>query len=1490
MINLRSHLRQAYGIGALLLIGISIGAVSGTSATAPKRAHAKTIGKASANQHRVSARFVENKGQWDSRARFLGRTPGIDTWVTETSVYFDAYQSRMVSKRQEPYKKKLVPSGTYRKGQVIRMDFVGGRAASLTEGRGELSGRFNYFTAGAKVSDAHSFQESRMQGIWPGIDLRLYFQSEKPRYDFIVAPGADPAQIKVNFQGAESVALRSATELTLGTQLGPLSVSGLVAYQMNGQRRANVPASFVVDGKGQVGFQIGHYDRSRDLIIDPVVFSTYLGGVGSVDIGNGVAVDRFNKPYVCGSATAATFPTTIGAYDEELVAVDAFISKFFADGSDLEYSTYLGGGALSDRFNTPADPLTYAPGWDDWERIQNDLPPYTPDDIANAIAVDFDGNAYVVGITNCVDFPVTVGAAISTYNEPPEIPFREGSDFFEGFVTKIAPDGKSLVWSTFMGGQRLDRMVGLALGVDNSVFVIGDTQSENYPTVNALQPAMQGDGDACVTRLSANGSTILYSTYLGGTDLILPNDPFLPWESSVPLITPEDPMNPFDNTHTHGDDDGAIGIRVDSDGFAYALVQTTFADAPTVPGSYDTVPNGQDSLIVKIAQDGGSLVYGTFMGGNDSDFGTGIALDATGNVYITGVTFSFNYPRTPGAFDAVYNLGIDCFITKLNRLGNGLVYSTFLGTANGCQPLAITVDDIGFAHVTGLSSQSIVQAGVRWLPVTANADQLDYRGPADPFLSVGDAFLMVLNDTGTGMQYCGYWGGSQPDLGLGLALDTSRNAYLTGFTQSDAPSPVPFPTTPGAFKTGLVRDAIPIALPDAFLSKIKTRIPVAIQSLTITPNSVPSGDSATGTVTLSAPATTGGALVTLSNSNNSVVSHPTSIMIPAGQNSGTFQIDTTPNIVTVQVVQITATTEGDFKTASITVKPWLESFTLSNTSVVGGNPMAARVTLSFPAPTGGMTIQLSSTNTSVATVPPTVTVLEGTLTTVFDVTTLGVASVTPVDINASLNGLTKTQTLSVLPASLVELSFTPTRVTGGTSSTGLARLNGSAPPGGVTVALSSNNPAVQVPASVVIAAQTPSATFVATTSVVSVNQTAIVSATLGVNTVQATLDVLVGNLISFTIVPNSILGGNPTTGIVELDRPAATGGVTITLSSSNPLVASVPSTVVIPSGSTNANFVISTVIVPTTTNVTISADRDGAGAIPPLTANLEVRAVGFTISIDPPSVPGGDTAIGTVTLDEAAPQGGITITLESDIPEASVPATVTVLEGETEATFDIDTVTVPADVTATITGTFLLSSASATLDILAAVPISLSITPSSVVGGVSAIGTVTLSGAAPSGGVLVGLSSNNAAVIPPASVVVPEGQTSTSFSISTTGVLVDVTAIVTATVGSTSVTDTLTVTAAILIDLNFMPSRVRGPATTLMTLTLNAQAPPGGAVVSLTSSDPTLANIPSTVTILPGTTSRSVTITTRRVSRTLATQVSATYGTSTRFAVLTVTR
>ena len=1450
---MKTRIRRGVGLG-LLFAALMALAVAGVAGLKPA---AKAVPQGNKNTGRAPAlpkpslRFVENRGQWDSRAKFLGQGPGIDTWVTETGVRFDLYKLRKGANSAFQSGPRSIPR-FYRSGHVVEMQFEGGRPASSVDGVGDLLGRSNYLIGQNPVSGAKQFEETRLRNVYPGVDTRLYFESGQPRYDVIVAPGVDPSTVRLRFNGAQQVQQRSGTELNLRTSMGTMRIAGLYAYQLIGLRKVQVPATFSVAGNGSVGFNLGAYDNRYALVIDPIVYSSYLGGTGSVDVGNAVAVDRHNNGYVAGFCTATTFPTSIGAYDEQVVFVDGFVSKFTTDGTDLVYSTYVGGTTVS------ADAATAGTG---------------PENFINGIAVDFDGNAYVVGSTAANDFDVNVGPG---YTGAPAAPNRTFDDFYNAFVMKLAPDGASRIWARYLGGSRFDMANAIALGADNTVYLCGNTQSADFPTASPFQAAMKGDGDGFVTKLSADGATIVYSSYAGGTDTINPDDP---------LDNVEDPVNPFDNRNTHADDDVAVSIKVDSDGFAYVLVGTAFNDAPKVAGSFDTVVNGLDCLVLKVAQSGASLTWGTFVGGNVSETPAALALDSTNNVYITGNTNSFNYPRTTGAFDRVYNLGIDCFLTKLNRLGTGLIYSSFLGMTNGGRPTSLAVDDLGFAHVGGWISQSTNT--VAWLPVTANADDATYNGPNDNTLSAGDGFLLVMNDTGTGLQYCSYVGGAATDQVLGVALDGPRNAYLTGNTNSDSN----FPVTEGAFKTNMVPlDGGLVTLPDAFLSKIKTRIPLTITSLTLNPTLVAGGEQSTGTVSISAPASDSGALVSITNDNNSVVTTPVSVTIPAGATSATFTIDTNPNIIVRATVKVTATVEGDSKFANLVVTPWLEAFTLSNTTVVGGNPVAARVDLAFNAPTGGKTINLSSTVPAVATVPTTITIPAGSKTAVFDVTTLGVNSLQTVDLNASLQGLTITQQLDVIPATLLAISVNPARVSGGTPSAGVVQLNGSAPPGGVTVTLASDDPAAAVPATVFIPQQTQSVGFDVTTTVVNVNTTANLSATLGADTVKTTIDVLVANLISVAVTPDSIQGGNTATGVVGLDQPAASGGVIITLSTDNPAVATVPATVTIPSGATNANFVVSTVVVDTTVNVTIFADRDGAGPIVPLSANLEVRETLFTLTVDPDSVAGGNNAQGTIVLAEPAPAAGVTITLSTDDPAAQVPATVTITEGNDTVSFPIQTSAVGSDTVVTISGGFLLSSASDTLTVLAATPLSLDISPSVVIGGEDATGTVTLSGPAGPGGVVVTLSSDNAAASVPATVTVPQGADSASFTVSTTGVLTDQTATVTATVGAVSVQATVTVTATQIASIKFVPSRVRGGANTAMTVTLDSAAPPGGAVVSLSSSDPSLATIPATVTVLAGETSRTVLVPTRRVSRNLATQVSATFGGQTVFAVLTVTR
>ncbi|MBX3119524.1 MAG: SBBP repeat-containing protein [Fimbriimonadaceae bacterium] len=1413
-------------------------------------------------------RFIENRGQWDSEARFMGKSPGMDTWITETGVVYDIFRLRelnepnngpQIAKRSAPHYAKT--------GQVVRMGFAGGQPGTA-QGQDAAPGKVGYIlpnSGGGIATEAYS--EAKVSGIYDGINLRMYFDNGSPRYDLIVLPGVDPSQIKLQFDGANSVKAVSGTTLEIGTNAGTLRMDGLYAYQMYGQAQVSVPASFSVSKAGTVSFVLGAYDRNKPLVIDPVVYSTLMGGTGSVDVMNDIAIDALGQAYVCGYATSATYPTSIGAYDETMVLSDGVVSKLLPDGSDLVFSTYIGGSG---------------------------------DDECWGIAIDATNNVYVCGQTTSANLDTSAGAfqtarqnAPAGPNFTPEDPLipRLFADNADAFVAKLNPSGTARTWMTYLGGNRRDWARSVAVDSTGAVYVTGMTQSTSvntpdngfpfaavpFPTTGgAIQTTMRGDGDAFLTKLNSTGTALVYSTFLGGTDTITPS---------------AGPGTPWDDDLTHGDDDIGVSVKVDIDFFAYVCVQTSFTDAPTTPGSFDTIANGLDALVLKVATDGQSLSFGTFIGGNFSDQATDMDIDATGNVFITGPTNSFNYPRTVGAYDTTYNLGTDAFVTKLNRLGTGLVYSTFIGSNTTAVPWSIKVDDLNFAHIGGAVWQA--NTNTVQIPLTGAADQTVYNGPTNPLISPnGDAFLEVFNPTGSGLLYCSYWGGAGRESCNAIAVDGARNDYIAGWTTSATNVNPAFPTTPGAFKEAFPLDAIGEALPDGFVAKIKTRIPYTITGVTVTPNPIAGGNTATGTVTISAPASDAAVLVTITNDNNSIVTTPASALIPVGASSVDFTVQTSVNVSQDTTVKITCTIEGDSKFASLLVRPLFQALTLSNDTVVGGNPVGARVTLNFPAGPSGVTIGLTSSIPSLAQVPASVTVPAGELTAIFDVNTVGVSAPQSVDITAGFGGVLRTKTLTVIPARLFALSFAPNVLTGGLTTTGIVQLDGNAPNGGVVVALSSSDPAVQVPATVTITGQTQSASFSAPTQIVAINTSVTVTATLGADNRSAVVDVLYASLTSLGLAPDSLVGGNNSTGTVGLDRPATGAGVPIALSSNNPAVAAVPATVTIPAGAAFVNFTVTTARVSAITNVTITATR---GSVV-LNAVLQVRPMTFTMSIAPASMPGGNSATGTVTLIEAAPPGGIVVALSSNNAAATVPASITIPVGATTGTFTVSSVPVAVNTLVTITGDYfvgavLTHTATANVNITAPTATNLTIAPSTVAGGQSATGTLTVSGPAPTGGLTATLSSNSGAAVVPASVTVPQGTTTASFQITTNAVAATTVATITATVNASNRQATLTILKASLTGISFDPSRVRGGfQTTQMTITLDAAAPPAGATVNLSQTNPNVANIPATVQVLPGQTSRTVTITTKRVSRTLTTLVTANYGGDEVSAALTATR
>ncbi len=415
-------------------------------------------------------------------------------------------------------------------------------------------------------------------------------------------------------------------------------------------------------------------------------------------------------------------------------------------------------------------------------------------DIGNGIAVDAADNAYVIGSTSSTNFPTANPLAGASAG---------GQDVF---VTKMNAAGNALVYCTYLGGSGTDYGYGIAVDADGNAYVTGETDSTNFPTMNPFQAANGGNGDAFVTKLNATGNALIYSTYLGGSTsdmgaAIAVDAAGNAYVTGSAYSTDFPTVNPFQassggsydafvtklnaagnalvySTHLGGSDaDYGQGIAVDAEGNAYVAGYTYSKDFPTVNPFQPTLNGLINAFVTKFDGVGNGVFYSTYLGGNNVDVGQGIAIDAAGNAYVTGTTESVDFP-TMNAFQATLEGGQDAFVTKLNAAGDALVYSTYLGGKLGDLAYGIAVDAAGSAYVTGYTHSTDFP--------TKNPFQANFGG------GDVDAFVTKLNTAGSGLVYSTYLGGSGNDGGLGIAVNAG-NAYVTGSTySSDFPTMNPF--------------------------------------------------------------------------------------------------------------------------------------------------------------------------------------------------------------------------------------------------------------------------------------------------------------------------------------------------------------------------------------------------------------------------------------------------------------------------------------------------------------------------------------------------------------------------------------------------------------------------------------------------------------------------------------------------------------------------
>ncbi len=868
--------------------------------------------------------FEENVGQTAQEVRYVSHGAGYELFLTpqEAVLTLRTPVSHDLSPRHRFKTMRLFREALRaRKMTAVRMRFEGANPAAQISATGRLLKKANYFIGSDPKkwrANVPSYARVKYADIYPGVDLIFYGKQRELEYDFVVAPGADPKAIRLNLEGARKLRINGRGNVVLSVAGGEVVLQKPVVYQMLKGQRHEISGRYILTKDRRVSFSVPSYDKSEPLILDPVLnYSTYLGGSSDEGGGGsqsfGIAVDANGNAFVAGTTFSNDFPTTTSGFDPGPPASGAaagavFVTEMNPTGTAEVYSTYLAGGT---------------------------------GEFGVALAMDPTGKIYITGLTFSSDFPTTDGTLPGTIAGFKQSPNPANLNVGTSFISKIDPSisgTNSLVYSSYIGGTGATTLVsdfgnGIAVDANGNAYVTGITFSSpgsglpNFPVLNAFQatPTDVADGNAFLTRIDTTKSgnaSLIYSTYLGGTGANAAN-----------LL---------------GFADAGFGVAADSSGNAYIVGATTSTDFPTTVNAFQTVsPAGNTQGTAFVAKidttkiGNASLVYSTYLGGEVSDFGVGIALGPGNVAYATGGTKSLLFPTTAGAFQTTGNANGVAFVSLVDTTRAGaasLQYSTFLGGTNEDGGNAIQADGTGNAYVVGTTISTD-------FPVTPGA--LEPTRPS----AAGNGFLTKLNPGGSGaadLKYSTFFGGNGPtqEQGFAIALDAANppNAYITGQTFSTAASFPIFPPT--AFQTTLNGPS------DAFIAKL-TLIP----TLVVSPTALNFG-------TILIPNTSAPQSVTLTNNTNAAMVFTSALISGGSPAAANTDYAVSANTCGVSIAA------GASCTVSVTFKPTVAGAETGNLVLTDGDS------------TSPQTISLTGTGTNTApdftvTAPGTATVKNG---------------------------------------------------------------------------------------------------------------------------------------------------------------------------------------------------------------------------------------------------------------------------------------------------------------------------------------------------------------------------------------------------------------------------------------------------------------------------------------------------------------------------------
>ena len=645
--------------------------------------------------------FIPNYGQWNNDLIYVTKGADINIGITLNKILF--YQTKSNSEIQ-----------------VFQTEFINALSPIVVP-KVELQTKFNFIIGNNPnywKTNLSSYSQLQLINIYPGINLLLKFEDNKPRYDFVIQPGSNPNKIKMRITGAETINTNKNNLIINNVKTG-LIHTNLKAYQTINNEEIIIPCTFKIN-QDEISFELGEYDRTKELIIDPVVFSDYIGG-SSDDVVNGVKFYKNDYIITTGYSNSTNYPTTAGSYSTTTIGeYDIIVAKYKVTGftRELLFATYIGGS------NT---------------------------DVSNSLDIDNDGDIYITGSTISADFPRINSAGF---------PYSGDQD---AYLIKLSKNGDKILNSSIFGGTKED--VGIAVAVNpinKSTAIIGYTNSNNFPTYgSAAQTSNKGLYDAFITKVNPAGTSLVFSTYWGGSNV-----------------------------------DKGLAIAVDIDGSIY-LGGETSGNFPIFPyrtqwgqvldKPYDDTYNGGIDGWAASMTTTGAIEFSTYFGGTADDRVTGVSYASDGTMIIIGETAKepgvTKFPTSDNAYSKVNKGLIDGFFAHLdkiktrtvgfgdNRKYQDLLFSTMFGGSSN-------------DYVAGIAFNQN-QEGV-YIAGTTNSSNFPVFGDEIQTKIAGkyDAYVIELAIQGNDVLWSTFFGGTQDDYSLAVAVDSSKNIAVVGYTSS----------------------------------------------------------------------------------------------------------------------------------------------------------------------------------------------------------------------------------------------------------------------------------------------------------------------------------------------------------------------------------------------------------------------------------------------------------------------------------------------------------------------------------------------------------------------------------------------------------------------------------------------------------------------------------------------------------------------------------